>query len=144
MFQRRLVASASALLILLASLGLALAQGSPASPYLFDLMAKPPFKSSFEAMFKNEKNVDGWLARYSVDKNGPATPSRTYQTDGKPGIGGWVCETHNCGPNRFFYLFSQDGSRAVGLQLENNAQRWFGNPSPAERKTLLQVVKTDG
>ena len=144
MFQRRLVALASALLILLASVGPVQAQGSTASPYLFELMAKPPFRNSFDAMFRDEKNVDGWLVRYSVDKNGPATPSRTYQTDGKPGIGGWVCETHNCGPNRFFYLFSQDGSRAVGLQIKNNAQRWFGNPSPAERNTLLQVVKTDG
>ncbi len=122
--------------ILLASAGLANAQGS--GPYLHDLFKKPPFKSSFQAMFRNEQNVDGWLP----DPTGPASPSKTYQTDGKPGIGGMVCKAHDCGANTFFYLFSQDGSRAVGILIKGKAQRWFGNPSPAEKNTLLQVAKS--
>ena len=131
--------------LLLAVLGVAAlmpiaanAQGTASAPYLFDLLAKPAFNASFDAMLKGEKNVDGWLQ----NKSGPASPARNYVTDGKPQFGGSLCKPHDCGENQFYYLFTQDGSRAVGLLIKANTQRWFGNPSAAEKSTLLQVSRS--
>lgn len=118
------------------------AQIPPGSPYLFDLISRPAFRNSFDAMFRSEANVDAWLKRYTMDKNGPATPSKTYVVEGRGRIGGFVCMTHNCGDNQFYYLFNDDGSRAVGLMIKGDAQRWFGAPSTAEKTLLLRISKS--
>lgn len=118
------------------------AQTSPGAPYLFDLISRPAFKNSFDAMFRGEANVDGWLKRYTVDKNGPATPAKTYVVEGRSRIGGFVCMTHNCGENQFYYLFNDDGSKAVGLMIKGNEQRWFGAPSAAEKTALVQLSRS--
>jgi len=118
------------------------AQSATGSPYLFELISRPAFKNSFDAMFKGEANVDGWLKRYTDDKNGPAGPSKTYVVDGRSRIGGSVCMAHNCGENQFYYLFVDDGSKVVGLLIKGKVQRWFGVPSAAEKTTLLQISRS--
>lgn len=131
-----------ALSTLVAAPNVANAQPTSGSPYLFDLISRPAFKNSFDAMFKGEANVDGWLKRYTIDKNGPATPSKTYVIEGRSRIGGFVCMTHNCGDNQFYYLFNDDGSKAVGLMIKGDVQRWFGAPNAAEKTTLLRISKS--
>jgi len=111
-------------------------------PYLFDLLGKPTYQKSWNEMFKGEKNIDRWLARYAKTRNGPATPRSFVQSGGVTYEVSTVCKTHDCEDNIFFVFFSPNGSKAWGLLLKNRAvERFFGNPDENKKRLIRSTVK---
>jgi hypothetical protein len=53
-------------------------------------------------------------------------------------IAGWICKPHDCGDNKFTFLISTDGSRAIGLvkSVDLGGKRFFGNPNSDEMSFL--------
>jgi hypothetical protein len=136
MIRRSLIA----LPLLLAVLPLeASAQRPPGGPNLSELLDRPAFRASYDALFKSERNVDDWIRDYTRTKDGPATPSNVIDVNGRPHIGAGVCKRHDCGNNQLRLLFSQDGGRVTGMLISPRGQRWFGNPTSAEKSALLAV-----
>lgn len=132
------------LLALFASITSAMATSASvdaSEPYLFDLLSKPSYQKSWNELFKGEKNVDGWLAKYAKTKDGPATPRRFVQSDGITYEVSTVCKTHDCG-NSFFVLFAPNGSKAWGLLLKNRTdERFFGNPDENNKQLLRAAAE---
>jgi hypothetical protein len=133
------------LLALFASITSAMATSASvdaSEPYLFDLLSKPSYQKSWNELFKGEKNVDGWLAKYAKTKDGPATPRRFVQSDGITYEVSTVCKTHDCGNNIFFVLFAPNGSKAWGLLLKNRTdERFFGNPDENNKQLLRAAAE---
>ena len=108
-----------------------------AEAYLYEVLAKPAYLKSWNALILGEENVDDWLAHYAKTKNGPAGAgigvklgTTRYQINS-------VCKTHDCGNNQFFVLFSANGAKAWGLLLTNmKGERFFGNPDEEKRQAL--------
>ena len=135
----RLVALLYGLLVLAASLDVA-AQGALAGgPYLFDLLKRPQFRASFDALFKGEQNVDAWVTEFQRSGNGVADESKRYQIEGRAYIGCMVCKPHDCGANQLHVLFTEDGAGATAVLISPRGRRWFGNPSDAQRALLLRL-----
>ncbi|MEW5943976.1 MAG: Ivy family c-type lysozyme inhibitor [Pseudomonadota bacterium] len=111
-----------------------------AEPYLFELLSKPTYYKSWNALFVGEEDIDTWLVRYAKTKNGPATPGKVIQL-GKSGYQvNMVCKTHECGENQFFVLFTQNGTKAWGLLLKHRkTERFFGSPDD-EKKNALRAA----
>lgn len=114
-----------------------------AQEYLFDILAKPAYLKSWNALFAGEKNVDAWLGRYAKTKDGPASPGKRVTLGGAAHYVGNVCKTHDCGDNRFFVLFTADGTKAWGLLVRNGTtERFFGNPDDARKDALRAAARS--
>ncbi|MGL5116193.1 MAG: Ivy family c-type lysozyme inhibitor [Beijerinckiaceae bacterium] len=112
-----------------------------AEAYLYDLLKRPAYKASFDALLRRQK-VDRWLARYSRDFDGPSVPVTMIDTVEGPREVGFVCKRHSCGDNRFFVLFTEGGETAVGMLLKDaSTPRFFGRPTDSERQALLAAAK---
>ena len=77
-WQRRHVSIAT-----VAALGLLLSPWrvwAQTAPYLFDLLKRPAFRNSFDALFANERNVDEWIIVFRKTGNGVCGPSKRVQT----------------------------------------------------------------
>jgi hypothetical protein len=108
-----------------------------AEPYLFDMLIKPIYLKSWNALFVGEKDIDSWLGRYAKTKNGPATPGTSIQLGETVYQVNMVCKTHECGDNQFVVLFAPNGKKAWGLLLKGGkTERFFGNPDDEKKKTL--------
>ena len=80
---REMKISSSLLFSLIAMVAAAIPSATAfAEPHLFDVLAKPVYLKSWNALFIGEKEVDPWLTSYSKTRNGPATPGETVQVDG--------------------------------------------------------------
>lgn len=113
-----------------------------AQEYLFDILAKPAYLKSWNAMLAGEKGVDAWLARYAKTKDGPSSPGKRVAVGGAAHYVGNVCKTHDCGDNRFFVLFTADGAKAWGLLVRDGSkERFFGNPDDAQKAALRAAVR---
>jgi hypothetical protein len=110
------------------------------APYLFDLLKRPAFRKSFDALFANERNVDDWIGVFQRTDNGVCGPSKRLQAGGVSYIAADVCKPRDCGDNHLQVLFSENGSRAAALLRSPRGQRWFGMPGSQER-TLLQQLQ---
>ncbi len=111
-------------------------------PYLFDLLRKPSYLKSWNELFKGEKDVDSWLARYAETNDGPATPRRLVQSGGITYEVTDVCKTHDCGNNIFFVVFAPNGSKAWGLLLKNKTdERFFGKPDETKKQLLRAAAR---
>ena len=129
-----------AVLLLAASITL-VSKSAVADEYLFDLLAKPEYSKSWNALIQNERSVDAWLAKYGKTKNGPTSPGRTVKLNDGSYILNMVCKAHDCGDNKFYVLFSPNGTEAWGLLVTNGTtERFFGKPDE-ERKIALQAAK---
>lgn len=116
-----------------------LGQG-PADSRLYDFLEKPSYQESWNALFRGEKNVDSWLARYAKTKDGPTSPEAPVQLDAIRYEVANVCKTHDCGDNRFYVLFAPKGAKAWGFLLKNGkAERFFGKPDD-EKKNALRTI----
>lgn len=132
----------SAAFATIAAIGLLLmplaASAQQSAPYLFDLLKRPAFRTSFDALFAGERNVDEWIGVFQRTNNGVCGPSRRLQAGGAVYIVADVCKPHDCGDNMLNVLFNENGSRATALLRSPRGQRWFGMPVPQERALLLQ------
>ena len=129
----------SSLLVAL-TIGSAIAMASRtafAEAYLYEVLAKPAYLKSWNALILGEENVDDWLARYGKTKNGPAGLGTIVKLGNTRYQINSVCKTHNCGNHQFFVLFSANGAKAWGLLLTNmKDERFFGNPDEEKRQAL--------
>ena len=114
-----------------------IAQG-PSAPYLFDLLKRPAFRHSFDALFAGERNVDEWIVTFQKTGNGVCGPSKRLQAGGAVHVVADVCKPRDCGDNHLQVLFSENGGKAAALLRSPRGQRWFGAPGPQERALLLQ------
>lgn len=108
------------------------------APYLFDLLKRPAFRKSFDALFAGERNVDEWIVAFQKTDNGVCGPSKRLQADGTVYVVADVCKPRDCGDNHLIVLFNENGSRATALLRSPRGQRLFGTPGPQERALLLQ------
>lgn len=108
------------------------------APYLFDLLKRPAFRTSFDALFANERNVDEWIIVFQKTGNGVCGPSKRVQAGGAVYLAADVCKPRDCGDNHLQVLFSENGSRATALLRSPQGQRWFGTPGSQERALLQQ------
>lgn len=114
-----------------------------AEEYLFDILAKPGYLKSWNALLRAEKQLDPWLAQYARTRNGPTAPGATVTLGGTRYQIHNVCKAHDCGDNRFYVLFAPGGARAWGLLLKKEKdERFFGNPDD-EKKDALRTAALD-
>ena len=106
------------------------------APYLFDLLKRPAFRTSFDALFANERNVAEWIIVFQKTGNGVCGPSKRVQAGGSVYLVADVCKPRDCGDNHLQVLFTENGSRATALLRSPQGQRWFGTPGPQERALL--------
>ncbi|MEQ1515834.1 MAG: Ivy family c-type lysozyme inhibitor [Usitatibacteraceae bacterium] len=115
-----------------------------AEDYLYDVLAKPAYGKSWNALFRGEKKVDPWLAKYFKTKDGPATPGSAVKLGGTQCQVYFVCKTHDCDRNRFLVMFAPNGSAAWGVLLKDGEggkqERFFGAPDQAKRDALRAVA----
>jgi uncharacterized protein YecT (DUF1311 family) len=104
-------------------------------PYLFELLKRPVFLKSWQAMFAGEKDVPYWL---SPEPNGLSTPGEKITLGGQHYITGNACQAHLCGNNNFYVLFTENGERAWGLLLDDDHPkgRFFNQPDSEKQKAL--------
>lgn len=134
--RRQVSIAAAAALGFLLSLRHASAQSAP---YLFDLLKRPAFRKSFDALFADERGVDDWIGVFQRTDNGVCGPSKRVQAGGAIFIAADVCKPRDCADNHLQVLFSENGNRATALLRSPRGQRWFGTPGPQERALLLQL-----
>jgi len=106
-------------------------------PYFSDIYkADAAVRSAFsEAMGKAGIKKLSWFPK---GVNAPITPiligDGTY-------ISSQMCEPHNCGAQGLDFLYRPDQKRAVGrLQSEEGKSTWFGSPTPAEQKAIVEMA----
>ncbi|MGD9879843.1 MAG: Ivy family c-type lysozyme inhibitor [Geminicoccaceae bacterium] len=109
------------------------------APYLFDLLKRPAFRKSFDALFANERNVDEWIGVFQRTDNGVCGPSKRLQAGDTIYIAADVCKPHDCAANHLQVLFSDNGSKAAALLRSPRGLRWFGMPGPQDRALLEQL-----
>jgi hypothetical protein len=114
---------------------------APAEMRLNDFLAKPAYLQSWNALFRGEKDVDAWLARYSKTLNGPTAPEAGVQVGTIRYDATMVCKAHDCGDNRFYVLFAPNGAGAWGVLLKaGKAERFFGKPDEAKKGALRAIA----
>ena len=114
----------------------------PAELRLFDFLDKPAYRASWNALFRGEKNVDPWLARYAKTRNGPSSPGEIVELGGVPYQTANVCKAHDCGDNQFHVLFAPKGARAWGLLLTDlKKERFFGKPDEEKKDALREAAQ---
>ncbi len=130
--------SLSLLLALAIGITIAATSGTAfAEAYLFEVLGRPAYYKSWNALFAGEEAVDSWLARYSKTRNGPAGPGTAVELGGTRYQLNTVCKPHGCGDNQFFVLFAPDGTKAWGYLLKGGKdERFFGSPDEEKRKVL--------
>lgn len=135
---------ALALVALLIGTTAAAASGvASAEEYLYDVLAKPGYRTSWNALLRGEKQLDPWLAQYARTKNGPTAPGATVTLGGTRYQIHHVCKVHDCGDNMFYVMFGFDGARAWGLLLiKGKDERFFGLPDE-EMKHALRTAAED-
>jgi hypothetical protein len=110
------------------------------SPYLPDLLKKPPFLNAWNGMLASE-SVPAWVKNYAKSFNGPATPSKPIAVGGEPYTLAWVCKTHDCGDNQLYVLFAPGARQAWGLMISGGDKRsWLGRPDTAIQAAILSGV----
>jgi len=126
----------SVLLVACVASGTALAD----EPYLFDLLKQAPYRAAWDAMFKGEKKIPGWIITFGKTYDGVASPGRTVEVDGQNDLLASVCKPHDCGDNQLFVLFAPDAAEAWGMLLAGgNNPRWFGAPGDAVKAVLAKA-----
>ena len=129
--------------LLAASMAAATSGTAFAEEYLYDVLARPGYLKSWNALLRAEKQLDPWLAQYARTSNGPTAPGVTVTLGGTRYQIHNVCKAHDCGDNRFYVLFAPGGARAWGLLLKKEKdERFFGNPGE-EKKDALRTAARD-
>ena len=106
--------------------------------YLFDILKKPGYRASWEAMFKGEKQVPSWLAKFDKTYDAPTAPCKPLSIDGIEYKPHSVCKAHDCADNFFMMMFAPSGRQAWGVLLTPSQQRFFGNPDKKLKDALIK------
>ena len=141
-------------LALVASLALAAPLPGPAAPlapsapvgpnlagiYLFDVLATSRVhRETLIALFRTEKGVPSWVRNIPGGKSFVSSPSEEVEIEGVSMQVFHVCKPHDCSDNSIHILFTADGASAWARLYQKGAQdRYFGNPSAAQRAPLMQ------
>lgn len=132
--RRRSLAIAGALALMLA------APASAQSPdgggrYLHDMLKQPTYRETWTHMVGKLGPRESWLR---ADKlSGPGGPSTIVTVGDQTFERVDTCKRHDCGDNRFYALFSPDGSEALGVLIQPGHIRFFGQPSEAQQRALV-------
>ena len=130
---------------LAALLALSLAAG-PASaqngPYLFDVLAKGPYRIAWDKLMKEVQPTPDWLLRFSKDFDGVSGQLVGTAIDGKAYELSFVCEPQHCSTRRFEVMFEVATKRAFGaLSFDGEAPAFFGDPTPVMKEEMTKALK---
>lgn len=134
LFARHLAAAWSAILLLSAPGAFA------ADEYLFDVLKKKTYLSTWNALIASQPDAPDWLKAYAKTKDGPATPAEPVTAGSKTYQVGMVCKTHDCGDNRFFVTFIGKGRTAYGLLVHGKQRTFYGSPEPEVAEALKKAA----
>jgi Inhibitor of vertebrate lysozyme (Ivy) len=110
-------------------------------PYLFQQLNNRVYKSSFDALFRGEKNLAPWLRGYLKNRNGVDTPGQMVEADGMSYELYEVCEPHNCPGNYIYVLTTPGGSKAWALFTRDGGNyRFFGKPDQQQQALLMTAA----
>ncbi len=117
--------------------------------YLFDLLQRPDFKQTLDAL-QGVQALPAW-----VRTGGTATPAQTVQVDGKAMLLATACKPHDCPTERVAFLYDAQGHAIWGLfaqRPENLAPAvdpddssqdqltWLGKPDQPRRQLLHDAL----
>ncbi|GLK80617.1 Ivy family c-type lysozyme inhibitor [Methylopila turkensis] len=122
----------AAALLICAPASFAAAEGGR---YLPDILAGGPQAEAMKTMLAGAPAHVAWVK----ELKGPSGPSRIVEVAGQRREIGFICKQNACMNNQFKVLFSADGAFAVGLLITASGPEFFGSPTPAERKALVET-----
>jgi hypothetical protein len=97
-----------------------------------DLHAKSP---AFRQALQKAARASGVRLDRSVF-DGPSSPMKPVEIDGRRAVVGSNCEAHNC-QHGLQVVYYQDKSRLAGLYADRDYRKHaIGDPTPAERRAL--------
>jgi hypothetical protein len=103
--------------------------------YELDKVSPAAFRALQRALPASVKSVP-WIYRL----RGVAGLMAAARLGGQPYLGGNVCKPHDCADNKFAYLVTRDGTRALGLiksdSVRGASNLVIGSPTPEERAVL--------
>jgi hypothetical protein len=112
------------------------------SPYLFDVLAKGPYRTSWEKLMKEVQPTPDWLLRFSKDFDGVSGQLVQVSIDGKPYQLAFVCEPQRCAQRRFEVMFDATSKKAYGaLSFDGEAPAFYGDPTPAMQEQMAKALK---
>jgi hypothetical protein len=131
------------LLVCLMSFGLAAsARGAEEAVYLFDLMARQPYRYALNKLLAKEP-VPDWVKDFLTAGAGVGVPGKTVEVAGKTYRLDHLCKVHDCAGHVLAVLWAQGGQR-VWAAIEDGAGEpmLFGKPSPDQAKVLSEAAKS--
>jgi Inhibitor of vertebrate lysozyme (Ivy) len=112
------------------------------SPYLFDMLAKGPYRISWEKLMKEVQPTPDWLLRFSKDFDGVSGQLIQVSIDGKSYRLAFVCEPQRCAQRRFEVMFDESTKKAYGaLSFDGEAPAFYGDPTPAMQAEMSKALK---
>ena len=129
----------------------ALAGARPTAPsiYLFDLLQRPDFTKTLDAL-QGVQALPDW-----VRQGGTATPAQTVEVDGKSMVLATACKPHDCPTERVALLYDAQGHAMWGLftqrpedlspavDPDDSSQdklTWLGEPDQDRRRLLRDAL----
>ena len=110
-------------------------------PYLFDVMKKPAYKHSVDAMLSGQP-VDPWVKGFFKNYDGVAGSGTAVTLGHAPYELYNVCEAHNCGGNFLYVLFTPSGGQAWAVfTKDDHIVRYYGHPDAAKQKFLDDATR---
>jgi hypothetical protein len=104
--------------------------------YLFDVVAKEPYRTSWSRLIQPLRKAEPWL----VQAQGVASPAEMITVDGATFEVFSLCKPHDCADNQMKALFSAGGARAYGMFRSLNGIQVFGQPNTTQLKALLTAL----
>ena len=107
-----------------------------------ELAAKAPaMAAALGKVTPKAPGTEGWLSRLQ----GVASPLQPVEVNGTRMLSGYVCKPKDCRANRFVFLLSPDGSRAVSalrVTPDSGTAREVesGNPGLVEANELRRLL----
>ena len=125
----------------LAGLALLCAVGSASAQnvmvYLFDRLEQPAYARSWAAMLGDQRHLPYWLVNKA--KGSTQGAGKQVVIEGRDAEVYGACQPHNCSDSRFMVMFTDRGTQAKGVLVEDNGTpRFFGRPNAAEATMLLR------
>ncbi len=117
---------------------------SPQLPYLFERLANPPYKATFDKLFQNKRNISLWFVGYINTRNGVDTPGKKIPFGTHVYEVYAVCQPHNCSNSFIHIVFVPGGMKAWALLTsENGHYQLFGQSQlpDLEETTVLDYLR---
>ena len=110
-------------------------------PYLYEQLRKPAYNKTFNALFKDQHNIEPWIKGYIKNRNGVDSPGETRAVGGKMYEFYEICQPHNCPGNGIYVFFEPGGAHAWALfTKDDGTSRFFGNPDTQIQAALRAAV----